>query len=781
MLLLPLLGIANTVLADDVTVGDVSNTECANRTRSESPEILKLTRTESGLVGELRDHRVNCAHHGDVIVMCQEDGQNLSIKIDENIPGGIIATCQCPINIYFTIFNALEDEYQLTVDGRNVGMVSFKEHAVIEINLWTLEQTYFDIHELVEWTMPTEPSFGPGQLTVNDFEATAADFELGTCYVLYNVGSQAYLGEGNAWGTQASITKETPLLVRFTMPEGMTLEENALLFNDYTNRQQEWMLEFVDIDLRMYGDCSYLRLGNVNTPNTYWQVLPADGEKTYHLQTSPRNSTYNPTSYPGFVGLDITDNKDNTALSPSLDEGDGHYIDWQFFAVPAWTQYFKEKDIYDKAQELKTFIRRAEAVGVDVSAVVTVYNDLNATLEQLQQALNDLRTAIISKMAEGTAEYPGDGTLLIKNPNFDNDSKDGWQGTDPNMVGANVAEVWNRTFNIYQVIDGLPDGVYALRANTAFRGSMEDMQNGIDATAVLYATTGDEEMLTAPFINVWSIHNTEQLAGETPWGIDAREQVDRDNVSGVFYYSPSNTSAARLYFEKGWYQNVLFFEVSGGKVHFGVKNTSICPDHCDNWAAFDNFTLAYYGQTKGAYQAWARQGVPTYTIPKDAIYTWTYADAYQESLSSEATNKAEALAAIEEVKTRKADLQKNILWWNYYINICSTLADHVNRCKTYHESFWDRDDIKKVTEYLEDTYQCNLFDRKLTTEQLIEEYYKVMQLESMFEVANREYRTSIKEFEIQIEPSPIFDLQGRRIFGKPEKGVYIQNGKKVKI
>ncbi|WP_294747293.1 hypothetical protein [uncultured Prevotella sp.] len=127
----------------NVTVGDVSNTDCAMRTRSEgnigNPR-LKLTRFEGGLYGELINCEVNCAY-GDVKVICQENDSNLNIGVDAGT-GDILAACVCQINIYFTIFNALKDEYQVTVRGKNIGKVSFKEHSVVEIDLVTLAQAY---------------------------------------------------------------------------------------------------------------------------------------------------------------------------------------------------------------------------------------------------------------------------------------------------------------------------------------------------------------------------------------------------------------------------------------------------------------------------------------------------------------------------------------------------------------------------------------------------------------------------------------------------------------
>lgn len=168
MLVALLMGTANKSVAQaddsDVTVGDVSNTECANRTRSESVmgnPTLKLTRTENGLLGELNNYKANCAY-GNVNVICQENGQRLTINVDEGL-GDLYADCVCPINIYFTIFNALKEEYELTMSGKDVGTVSFKEHSVVEIDLLTLEQAY---EEGFYYTVKAQ-GFWPYEITNN--------------------------------------------------------------------------------------------------------------------------------------------------------------------------------------------------------------------------------------------------------------------------------------------------------------------------------------------------------------------------------------------------------------------------------------------------------------------------------------------------------------------------------------------------------------------------------------------------------------------------------------
>lgn len=518
--------------------------------------------------------------------------------------------------------------------------------------------------DLVERTEPEQPAFGPGLLEVDNFEATPADFVVGDCYVIYNVGAQAYFSEGNAWGTQASISSDDagtrPLMVRFTLPEGKTLDDATLIFNDYPNSKDSWKLVFFDNATQMFVDRG-------SQANYFWQVVAGNGSKTYRLQASPSNPDYNPTTNPGFVGLDVTADETNTALSPFLEEGEGHYIDWQFYPIPEWTSYFKEKDIFDLAAKLKKQIEIAEAGGYDVADAVAVYNNLSSTLEQIQAAIDTLKSRMAEGITKGTADNPSDATVLINNPNFDNASYAGWLGTAPNMAGsgahgpANVPEHYNKNFDTYQELAELPDGVYCMNLSTFFRGTLADYLAGSNQQyyPYLYATVGEETFKTL-FNNAWSAMNTEALGGDTEWGVTASESTGE--LNGTTYYIPNDPSAFRVYAEKGFYDTTLFFEVQGGKVRIGVKKDELQTG--TDWAVFDTFRLRYFGNTADSYQKWVELSLPVFEIVDGTVYTDQYKEAYDAAVAgAKATNKAEALAAIENVKAVLAELQKNIGLW----------------------------------------------------------------------------------------------------------------------
>jgi hypothetical protein len=130
-----------------VSVGNVHNTECSSSsTRStqadsgEGEEIprlaIKLTRQGNTISGEFTNYSILCSH-GDLYVDCQQTGQKLDINVREkkNNQGGLAAQCLCWVNIYFTLYDVEGDTFLLTLDGRVLGEISFKDSNVVEINL----------------------------------------------------------------------------------------------------------------------------------------------------------------------------------------------------------------------------------------------------------------------------------------------------------------------------------------------------------------------------------------------------------------------------------------------------------------------------------------------------------------------------------------------------------------------------------------------------------------------------------------------------------------------
>ena len=484
-----------------------------------------------------------------------------------------------------------------------------------------------------------------------------------TNYYLYNVGAKAFFTEGNAWGTQASVGN-AGLKVAFTVPTENDvpetvnvpgIPEGVYLLNDYSLAKKAWKLVFFDSETAMFVDRG-------SQANFGWGVTPIPATNNFRIHAaapSDISPSLNSEAYPNvYVGLDVTENAGNTALSPFLEEGEGHYIDWTFVTEDVYKAYLVAVELYNRAQDLKAVLDDAKAQGVSVSAQETVYLNESASLEEIEAAITAVKTAVATNASVAT---PIDMTSSISNPNFDNASNAGWKGTAPNMTGdgnhgkADVAEHYNKTFDTYQELAGMPAGVYMLSNNGFLRGWWDDAVNHTNYTAYLYSIAGTDTFQVA-MANPWDIKNTEQMAGATEFGTTASESTE-DREGGP-YYAPNDPSAARLYFEKGYYLNKVFFAVEEGNVKVGVKKDV---NRGNEWATFDNFKLTYYGNAPEAYQYWVSQSPKTdYT---GAVVSEQYLNAYNAAFQATASNKAEAKAAMAVIQAASDSIAKNSQLW----------------------------------------------------------------------------------------------------------------------
>ena len=258
-------------------------------------------------------------------------------------------------------------------------------------------------------------------------------------------------------------------------------------------------------------------------------------------------------------------------------------------------------EIYKLAQTLKALIDEAKAAGVDVSAQETVYLDESATTDELNAAIQAVKDALAA-LEEGkvTADQPVDKTTLITNPSYDNNNNDGWSGDKPAFQSWTDAEFYKKKFNTYQKITTAPKGVYALSVQAFYRSGFSDAaydnyKNITGYDAKLYAISGTDT-LTANVVNPFSEALTE------PLGMNESKVED----GGVTYYIPNNMETAEAYFNKGLYNNTVFFSTEDGDMTIGMrKENSETPD--GNWVISDNWGLKYYGNGADAYTLWLNE------------------------------------------------------------------------------------------------------------------------------------------------------------------------------
>jgi len=186
----------------------------------------------------------------------------------------------------------------------------------------------------------------------------------------------------------------------------------------------------------------------------------------------------------------------------------------------------------------------------------------------------------------------------VVNPRYDgNDLKTGWMGTGLGSANPKEnAEHYNRLFDTYQQLSGLPAGRYRLSLNAFYRmgnsdndynlfksGNYADYQN-----AQLYAVSGENTFTK-------SVAPLSSGLSQTNYGGGTRtfynEQENRN------YFVPNNMVAADAWFTAGHYQNTLeeITVGSDGILTIGIrKETGLAED----WICLDNWKLEYYGSVK---------------------------------------------------------------------------------------------------------------------------------------------------------------------------------------
>lgn len=263
-----------------------------------------------------------------------------------------------------------------------------------------------------------------------------------------------------------------------------------------------------------------------------------------------------------------------TALIAALDELDGvgdDYFD---------TASTEAKTEYDEVSDVE-------------------YNEM--TVEELQAFLDRVKkvTAMLKvPNTEGASDDNGiDVTQVIINPTFDKEGDfTGWLGSSFGAGGtkSTCAEHYNKNYNTYQDLAGLPAGTYKLTVAGFYR-------QGSIANDYLIATTPDKVGCYYAFLYAESEELTYQapimnISSGAVEGSSALAGVEVKEGSGIFV--PNTMADFTAWKDAGYYRptekyNTVIFKVGeSGKARIGVKKEEKLDT---DWSIFDDFKLTYYG------------------------------------------------------------------------------------------------------------------------------------------------------------------------------------------
>lgn len=471
-----------------------------------------------------------------------------------------------------------------------------------------------------QWAEPTAPELPQ--------EVNATEVESGHSYFIKNVGAGQFITGANDWSTKISLTTagmnsasyegiSHALIIKvedFTGTSanlngvtGVTLSlngtfkvygaqgerefTNTLLFRD----SEEW--GFMD-----HGSQDKGYIWNVTkVDNGFFRIQVANGDPTY------------PNAATEYAGWDNTDgdiesdpetgeliSSVNTAVRFNLTgENENECIDWMF--IPA-DDYVFQKEAYNKRVELYNkyleVVETAEIEGLDVNMTYAegIYNNANATIEELNSAIADLsyqvNVAIFQRdLGDATPEDPIDATDIV----LVNASLDG------NING------WENTFQ---------SGVTAV--NCGYQGASYT-NNGTTLTELGSALNEDDQpAYLNGFIEAWRPneedphHIGDAQLSQTIYGLPTgvyKLTCDANAVQQGSYF-PNPVEGVKLFIATDTGKEV-FINVAtgnGNPEHFSVTFT--CPEGVRamtfglktenttaNWIAADNFRIYYYGNS----------------------------------------------------------------------------------------------------------------------------------------------------------------------------------------
>lgn len=228
----------------------------------------------------------------------------------------------------------------------------------------------------------------------------------------------------------------------------------------------------------------------------------------------------------------------------------------------------------------------------------------HAYIQQIATALQQLRMP--GNYADATKDNPVDFTSVIVNPNYSVDganSFDGWTqtagsynfGNDDTQKGALLIEYYNQIFNMYQTINGLPDGQYQVTVNGFYRygNAQQDYEHFLageaNTNAYMYAV-GDGTDSVKVALNLLGA-GAQKGNGETGTTNVINTNVTPNDTLAV----PNNMVSANTWFSQyGQYVNTLDVTVKGGTLTVGIRNNATLSTG-NGWVIFDTWTLKYFG------------------------------------------------------------------------------------------------------------------------------------------------------------------------------------------
>lgn len=353
-----------------------------------------------------------------------------------------------------------------------------------------------------------------------------------------------------------------------------------------------------------------------------------------------------------------------------------------------------------------SFLYLWEQHTLDVAAV-------QAEMAYIDQLLD---SAVKNSIAEGS-----DLTAMLKNADLR--KADGWNLTCQGPVGFGVgdgtaAEFWNCTsFEFYQTIEDIPNGVYELSFNALFRPNY--VGDGIPA----------EIVPVKAYMQDWA-QSVPSLGDD---GADA--PLSDDYAFTESGYVPNNNQAACLAFDNGRYAQKVYGVVADGKLTLGFRYDGTRYRY-DNWFMLKNLKLTYLGQTPEA----ADQAVASYERSRQRVEA-AFESYFDQTLKTQLAQTLETAAAAATYDEKLAATQE-----------ADRLLKQIDRCTALYASMTEQVELYLGMLYLaadedpslaEKAQEASLFTDAMW-EKVLDGSYTTEEAEAIY----NEYRNKWRQYDV---------------------------------
>lgn len=322
-----------------------------------------------------------------------------------------------------------------------------------------------------------------------------------------------------------------------------------------------------------------------------------------------------------------------------------------------------------QGDEFEAFMDLYNDCGKEGEGVESLMSTYTLENEDLTQYMADLKVKL--EAAQNASIKAGDDiTRKIVNPSFDTGTSEGWTGNVTVSKDYKNCEAYEKTFDLYQDITNLPDGVYELSVLAFQRvGTNEDASaahdNGTEnITAFIYAND-----LETPFTSPYT-YGMKEPSGGNPADY-------KYNLNGEDVYIPNSMQgmAAAIAENPKAYTVTVPMLVEGGTLRIGVRAKKR-PSNSHDWAIWDNFRLKYLGSKGDALGA-----VTTPLIAKAAGLLASNMNADVRAQLETAKTALETEATVPGIHTLSAAIEAA----NTSIDAYNTLKEAIDNAQTRYE------------------------------------------------------------------------------------------------